>query len=69
MASDLDRMKFTQQLDQQTSGLIDFAVTLSTYLKALMENGFTRREAMDLVSSYQQEIFRASMNPHRPKGD
>lgn len=67
MSSDLQRMQLTQQLDQQTAGLIELAATLAAYLKALMSNGFTRREAMELTTAYQQILFMSAFNGNRPK--
>lgn len=38
-----------------------FANSLSAYLKSLMDQGFTRREAMRLVESYSRFIYDLSI--------
>lgn len=63
----LQLLQRTQQLDQQAAGLTDFAATLATYMKALMTNGFTRREAVDIAADYQHEVFSAALNQNRTK--
>jgi hypothetical protein len=53
----LDRLRLTSQMDQMTAALVQLASALSRYRTALIAEGFSPLEAMDMVKSYQEAML------------
>jgi hypothetical protein len=49
--------KSIHDLDQQTGPLGEFAVILAAYHRSLIQEGFTRDEAMAVILNYQESII------------
>ena len=49
----LNRLRLTQQAEQSSAALVEFAGALGAYMTALLRHGFEREEAIELVLSYQ----------------
>lgn len=53
-------------LDQQTGPLNRFAIILAAYYRSLVAEGFTRYEALQIVTNYQETLIRTL--PRREDG-
>lgn len=49
--------KSVHDLDQQTGPLHQFAVILAAYQRSLIQEGFSRDEAMTVIVNYQSSII------------
>ena len=65
----MDGFFHSQAIEQTEAFLRDFAGVLATYRDSLMERGFSRSEAMQLVTNYQSTLIGASMRGPRPDGE
>jgi len=54
---DKNYIKLIQEFEQASSMMKPFANFIGSYFKNLIENGFSRQEALSLVESYQVMIF------------
>jgi hypothetical protein len=55
--------------DQLGAHLRDLAPTLASYRDALLANGFTRQEALFLISEYVRIVFTPRIPPAAPPTD
>lgn len=54
---DKNYIKLIQGFEQASAMMKPFANFIGIYFKNLLENGFTRQEALSLVESYQIMLF------------
>lgn len=54
---DKNHIRIIQGFEQASAMLHPFANFIGVYFKNLLENGFTRQEALTLVESYQIMLF------------
>ena len=64
----VDRIKMRAQADQQSAALTDHAMQLAQYRAALVNEGFSRSEAMALVRDYQTSLL-AKIFGQKQNGD
>lgn len=57
-----DSLKHIQACDQAGALMVHIALVISSYFKALIENGLTREEALLLTTSYQNILLSNSLN-------
>ncbi len=57
-----DSLKHIQACDQAGALMVNIALVMSSYFKALIENGLTREEALTLTNSYQNIFLSNSLN-------
>ena len=57
-----DSLKHIQACDQAGALMVNIALVMSSYFKALIENGLTREEALILTNSYQNIFLSNSLN-------
>jgi hypothetical protein len=57
-----DSLKHIQACDQAGALMVNIALVMSSYFKALIENGLTREEALMLTNSYQNIFLSNSLN-------
>jgi hypothetical protein len=57
-----DSLKHIQACDQAGALMVQIALVMSSYFKALVENGLTREEALMLTNSYQNIFLSNSLN-------
>ena len=57
-----DSLKHIQACDQAGALMVNIALVMSSYFKALVENGLTREEALILTNSYQNIFLSNSLN-------
>ena len=49
--------KLTHNMEQMLAMMLEFAVSLARYHQQLVENGFTREEALEIVLGYQTTLL------------
>jgi hypothetical protein len=57
-----DSLRHIQAFDQAGAFMVQIALIMSSYFKALLENGLTREEALKLTNSYQNIFLSNSLN-------
>jgi len=57
-----DSLRHIQACDQAGALMVQIALVMSSYFKALLENGLTREEALTLTNSYQNIFLSHSLN-------
>lgn len=57
-----DSLTHIQACDQAGAAMVNIAIVMSSYFKALIENGLTREEALTLTNSYQNIFISNSFN-------
>lgn len=64
-----DYFKKLSAFEQAAAEIRPIANVLATYFTALIESGFTRTEALELVNMLQSKIFDAAFDNFKPKDD
>lgn len=65
-----DYLRKFSAMEQAATGMRPVATLMTTYFNALIENGMTRPEALDLTKAYQKIFIRFSMDKNfRDKDD
>lgn len=64
-----ESLRHLQACDQAGALMSNIAIVISSYFKALIENGLGREEALVLTTAYQNFLISASLNPPPAKDD
>lgn len=66
-----ESLRHLQACDQAGALMSNIAIVISSYFKALIENGLCREEALILTTAYQNFLISTSLNtpPAPPKED
>jgi len=64
-----DSLRHLQACDQAGALMSNIAIVISSYFKALMENGLNREEALVLTTAYQNFLIASSLNNTNQKND
>lgn len=64
-----DSLRHLQACDQAGALMSHVAIVISSYYKALIENGLGREEALVLTTAYQNLLISASLNKFPPETD
>lgn len=64
-----DSLRHLQACDQAGALMSHIAIVISSYFKALIENGLGREEALVLTTAYQNLLISTSLTKFPPEAD
>lgn len=59
---DYDYMRYLHSFEQAAANMRPITAMLGSYMNSLVENGFSRSEALELVSRFQDKILTSAFD-------